>query len=141
MLQRKVSCNLLLNSMIILPLLLCQINLMLFDLQSRNIFWQYCKPGMLVIHLNCQGAYEHQQYQACANFHRGPIIGGLKAAKPCENRLKAVIRSKLKCKAAAAMVRHAFWCKTYPTTRQQRTGRRQNKYPCFVDLMVLTLFH
>ena len=54
----------------------------------------------------------------------GPIIGGPKAAKPCENQLKAVIRSKIKCKAAAAMVKHAFLAQNianYPSIKENET--------------------
>ena len=54
----------------------------------------------------------------------GPIIGGPKAAKPCENQLKAVIRSKIKCKAAAAMVKHAFLAQNianYPLMKENET--------------------
>ena len=54
----------------------------------------------------------------------GPIIGGPKAAKPCESQLKAVIRSKIKCKAAAATVKHAFLAQNianYPLMKENET--------------------
>ena len=66
-------------------------------------------------HVRCQGSLLVKW---------GPIIGGPKAAKPCENQLKAVIRSKIKCKAAAAMVKHAFLAQNianYPSIKENET--------------------